>query len=94
VSPEGYTYPGGAITVSANGNTNGIVWAVQKNGDTSPGVLFAYDARNVGTELYNSTQAGSRDTLDIAAKFTPSTIVNGKVFIGSMNQLTVYGLLP
>jgi hypothetical protein len=94
MSAESYGFPGGAITVSANGNTNGIVWAVQKNGDTSPGVLFAYDARNVGTELYNSTQAGSRDTLDIAAKFTPSTIVNGKVFIGSMNQLTVYGLLP
>ena len=94
VSPEAYTYSGGAITVSANGTTNGIVWAVQRNGTTGPGVLFAYDARNLGTELYNSTQAGSRDTLDIAAKFTPPTIVNGKVFIGSMNQLTVYGLLP
>ena len=94
MSAESYGFPGGAITISANGNTNGIVWAVQKNGDTSPGVLFAYDARNVGTELYNSTQAGSRDTLDFAAKFTPPTIVNGKVFIGSMNQLTVYGLLP
>jgi len=94
VSPEAYTYSGGAITVSANGTTNGIVWAVQRNGTTGPGVLFAYDARNLGTELYNSTQAGSRDTLDIAAKFTPPTIVNGKVFIGSMNQLTAYGLLP
>jgi len=94
LSADVYGYPGACITVSANGTTNGIVWAVQKNGDTAPGVLFAYDARNLATQLYNSTQAGSRDTLDYAEKFTPPTIVNGKVFIGSMSQLTIYGLLP
>ncbi len=94
VSPETYGYPGGAISISANGNTNGIVWAVQRNSTSSPGVLFAYDAHNLTNELYNSSQAVSRDTLDYAAKFTPPTIVNGKVFVGSMSQLTVYGLLP
>ena len=45
-------------------------------------------------QLYNSDQAGSRDTLDVAAKFSVPLVANGKVFVGSMSQLTVYGLLP
>jgi hypothetical protein len=89
-----YAYPGPAISASANGNANGILWAIQRNGTTAPGVLHAYDASNLGVELYNSSQAGSRDTLDYAAKFTPATAVNGRVYVASMSQLTVYGLLP
>ena len=88
-----YTYPGGAIAVSANGNANGILWAVQRNSVSAPGVLRAYDATNLATELYNSNQAGTRDTLDFAVKFSIPLVANGKVFIGSMSQLTVYGLL-
>jgi hypothetical protein len=44
--------------------------------------------------LYNSDQAGARDTLDIAAKFAIPLVVNGKVFVASNSNLTVYGLLP
>jgi fibronectin type 3 domain-containing protein len=89
------TYPnrGGVMAVSANGAANGILWAVQNN-DPSPGVLWAYDANNLNTELYNSSQAGTRDTLDVAAKFTIPLVANGKVFVVSNTQLTVYGLLP
>jgi hypothetical protein len=93
-SAEVYTYPGGAIALSANGNGNGILWAVQRNGSVAPGGLRAYDAGNLAVQLYNSDQAGSRDTLDVAAKFSVPLIANGKVFVGSMSQLTVYGLLP
>jgi len=93
-SSEIYTYPGGAIAVSANGNNDGILWAVQRNGSVSPGGLRAYDARNLAVQLYNSDQAGSRDTLDVAAKFSVPLVANGKVFVGSMSQLTVYGLRP
>jgi hypothetical protein len=92
-SPEAYAYPGGALSISANGNTNGILWAVQKNG-TAQGTLRAYDASNLTFELYNSDQAGARDTLDIAAKFAIPLVVNGKVFVASNSNLTVYGLLP
>jgi hypothetical protein len=28
--------------VSANGNSNGIVWGLQSNGDSQPGTLHAY----------------------------------------------------
>ena len=36
-----FTFPGTAPSVSANGTTNGIVWAHE---NTSPAVLHAYDA--------------------------------------------------
>ncbi|HME71568.1 MAG TPA: pyrrolo-quinoline quinone [Myxococcota bacterium] len=93
-SPEAYNFPGGAIAISANGNTNGILWAVERPDVTVPGVLHAYDATNLDSEFYNSNQSGSRDTLDFATKFAPPTVVNGKVFVGSVSQLAVYGLLP
>jgi hypothetical protein len=89
-----YTYPGGTLAISANGTTNGILWAVQRNGTTSPGVLFAYDPANLANLLYNSSQAGSRDTMDVAAKFSIPLVANGKVFVVGVSQLTVYGLLP
>src|SRR6185295_7518279 len=92
-SPEAYPYPGGALSISANGTSNGILWAVQKNGAAS-GALRAYDASNLATELYNSTQAGARDTLDVAAKFAIPLVVNGKVYVATESKLTIYGLLP
>jgi hypothetical protein len=92
-----YSYPGGSLSVSANGSSNGILWAVQRNDVTAPGVLFAYDPRHNGGTLqvlYSSAQAGTRDTLDLAAKFSIPTVANGRVYVASVSQLTVYGLLP
>jgi len=86
-----YAFPGGMLAISANGTTNGILWAVQRVNATTPGVLHAYKATDLGAELYNSNQAGSRDTLDIAAKFNIPLVANGKVYVASVSQLTVYG---
>jgi hypothetical protein len=63
-------------------------------GYVAPGVLRAYNPANLSSVLYDSTQAGSRDTLDFAAKFSVPLVVNGKVFVASISQLTAYGLLP
>jgi uncharacterized membrane protein len=99
-SPEIYPIRGGSFAISANGNSNGIIWAVQNNGadpdnDTgAPGVLFAYDATNLHDELYNTGQAGSRDTFDVAAKFMIPVVANGKVFVAGQTQFIIYGLLP
>ena len=76
------------------GAAEGILWAVQVNGTSIPGTLRAYDVTNLGMELYNSDQAGSRDTLDYAAKYSVPLVANGKVFVASVSQLTAYGLLP
>ena len=43
--------------ISANGNTNGILWALQSNGDRRPGTLHAYDPSDLAHEYYNSDQA-------------------------------------
>ncbi len=63
------------------------------NADTGTGTLYAYDATDLTRELYDSKQAGSRDTLGQASKFTPVTVANGKVYAAARNQLLIYGLL-
>ena len=94
--------PGGIASVSANGTNSGtgIVWAsVQLNGDADPnvrpGILHAYDAENVGIELWNSEQLSARDSVGKFAKYVPPTIANGKVYLATFSGcLNVYGLLP
>jgi len=90
---------GAALAISANGSTNGILWAVERVSSytddlSATGVLHAYDASNLATQLYNSNQAGSRDTLDYAAKYNVPLVANGKVFVANVSELVIYGLLP
>jgi len=89
-SPTSFEYPGTAPAVSANGTSNGIVWAVE---NSNPAVLHAYDATNLANELYNSNQAGSRDQFGPGNKFITPLIVNGKVFVGTQTGVAVFGLL-
>jgi hypothetical protein len=86
-----FGYPGTTPSVSANGASNGIVWAVE---NTSPAVLHAYNAGTLN-ELYNTNQAGNgRDQFGAGNKFITPMIVNGKVFVGTTNGVAVFGLLP
>jgi Putative Ig domain len=91
---------GATPSVSASsGSANGIVWALDSGAYGNPGpangpaVLHAYDAANVGTELWNSTQ-GTGNAAGNAVKFTVPTVANGKVYVGTRSELSVYGLLP
>lgn len=91
-----YPYPGAVTVVSANGGTNGILWALQHGGTASGNeVLHAYNATNLANELYNSDQAGSRDLPGLVGKQFESIIVtNGKVYVPTgQPQLSVFGLL-
>jgi uncharacterized membrane protein len=95
-----YPVRGASFAISANGTSNGILWALQNNGQSpdndtgAPGILYAYDATNLANELYDTSQAGTRDTLDLAAKFSVPLVANGKVFVAGQSKLTVLGLLP
>jgi hypothetical protein len=90
VSTHSYGYPGANMSISSNGNSNGILWVLEASGQN---VLHAYDATDVGTELYNSTQAGGRDHFGTAVRFTVPTIVNGRVYVAGQN-FTIFGQLP
>jgi len=110
----GYGFPGTTPSVSAMGTTNGIVWALDNSQfctpptqHCGPAVLHAYDANNLGTELWNSSLS-SADAAGYAVKFVVPTIANGKVYVatrgtntgGDMSsttiggELDVYGLKP
>jgi hypothetical protein len=87
---------GANATVSANGNTNGIVWVIESktwNGADKPAILHAYDAADVSRELYNSEQNPDRDRAGLTTRFDVPTIVNGRVYIGAKSEVNVYGLL-
>ena len=85
-----FEYPGTTPSISANGTSNGIVWAHE---NTSPAVLHAYTAGDLTQELYNSSQAGARDQFGAGNKFITPTIANGKVYVGTTNGVAVFGLL-
>jgi hypothetical protein len=99
-------HPGAMVSISANGNRDGILWAaLQATGDawheSRPGILRAYDANDVHRELWNSLQNAARDDCNNYSKMAPPTIANGKVYLASFGtenigtgQLCVYGLLP
>ncbi len=79
--------------VSANGNTNGVVWMIDEGqplsgaGTPSTATLRAYDAGNLGSQLYNSSDNGT-DTPGYGLKFTSPVVANGKVYISTGHDLT------
>jgi hypothetical protein len=84
---------GAVPAISANGATNGIVWVLDTSAlPNGQAVLRAYNANNLSTELYDSNQAGTADQPGGAVRFSVPTIANGKVYVGTHTQLSVYGL--
>jgi PQQ-like domain len=79
-------YPGShSPSISANGNTNGILWNIA-------GPLYAFDAATLKL-LYSSSQAPlGRDKLPLVGHFVTQTVANGKVYVGTQTSLEMYGL--
>ena len=89
-STHHFGYPGTTPSVSANGTTNGIVWAIENTG----AILYAYDATDLTMELYNSNQAANNRDHFSGNKFITPMVVNGKVYVGTPTSVAVFGLLP
>jgi outer membrane protein assembly factor BamB len=108
-----YGFPGTTTSISAAGTASGIVWSMDSgafcktSAKCGPAILFAHDATNLATELWNSsTVAGN--AAGNAVKFTLPTVANGHVYIGTrgnntaavagtstiQGELEIYGLLP
>lgn len=88
-------YPGASPTVSANGLSDAIVWLIQADQyeDGGNAILRAFDATNLANELYDSEMSSDRDHAGPAVKFTVPTVADGQVFVGTHNELDIYGLL-
>ena len=81
------SYAGGrhSPSVSANGNSNGVLWVIT-------GQLLAFDAVSLKL-LYTTNQApNGRDTLPLVGHFVTQTVADGKVYVGTQNSLEAYGL--
>jgi hypothetical protein len=86
--------PAGATPViSANGTSTPVAWALDTTASGGP-VLYAYDATDLTTELYDSTIQASRDTVDATSKYSVPVVANGHVYIGTQSGVDVFGLLP
>ncbi|MGH9692201.1 MAG: pyrrolo-quinoline quinone [Candidatus Acidiferrales bacterium] len=84
-----FDYPGITPSISANGTSNGIVWAVE---NSVPATLHAYAAADLSNEIYNSNQAGARNQFG-HNKFIAPMIADGKVYVGTPTGVIVFGLL-
>jgi len=76
-----YTWPGAFTTISANGNTHGIVWTYE----SASGTLRATDAMDVSKELFVGTVSPS-------SKWSVPTVINGHVFVESANRIYAFAL--
>jgi hypothetical protein len=95
VGPEEFSYPGAIPVVSSNGTTpgTGVVWTVDQ---TNGAVLRAFDAADIGHEIWNTATNPARDGLDDVGDFNHfdvPTTADGMVFVGDQSHLQIYGLL-
>lgn len=100
-----HTGRAGCIFLSANGTTSGtgILWGIKSDsgGNSPPGAgsVWAYDAENLGTMLWNSTQNATRDGLGNYSKLSFPMVANGRVYVPTLNAsdanntVVVYGII-
>jgi hypothetical protein len=71
------------------------VWIIETDNYNNGGnaILRAYNAENLGSELYNSQQNAGRDQAGLPVKFSVPTVADGHVFVGAQGQVDMYGLL-
>jgi hypothetical protein len=90
-SADTFPDPAGTPTVSSNGSADGtgVVWVTQVAGGNTI-KLLAFDADDVTHKVYDAP-AGPYNG---GPKFTVPTVVDGRVFVGTDQQLAVFALHP
>ena len=105
MSTNQFAWPGVTPSISATGNQNGIVWAID-SGDINgePAVLYAFDALDLTHVLFKSSGTaddersgisapGGRDQMAPGRRMSVPTVYGGKVFVATRTTLYVFGLL-
>jgi hypothetical protein len=105
ISMSATTFARGGVntSISANGDQNGILWALdsgESNGMFA--ILYAYDARDLSRVLYKSSGTlqdelagisapGGRDRINVGRRFAVPTVYGGKVLVATGSTLHVFG---
>jgi hypothetical protein len=90
--------PGFFTTISSNGTQQGshVIWAIERpsNYTTNAVVLDAFDPANSATEIYSSpnTTAGTWPFDCCANANLVPAVAGGHVFVGSYENLSIFGL--
>ncbi len=85
--------PGFFTSISSNGTSNPIVWALSRPSDTDLSIyLYAFnpDSGTTMAQLFRGA-AGTWPNLSGNANLVP-VVANGRVFVASHNQLQIFGL--
>ncbi len=87
-------FPDPSFSISSNGTENGIAWAVRADqfNTHGPAVLYAWDANDLTSTLYESDTNSKRDAAGAANKFSIPVVTNGKVYVAANGEVDVYGL--
>lgn len=80
---------GANAILTANGNRSGILWYVDGNHN-----LWGLDAGTLNVLYGNGQAPNKRDALPALAHFASPIAADGKVFVGTVNSLVVFGVLP
>jgi Chitobiase/beta-hexosaminidase C-terminal domain/Legume lectin domain len=87
-------FPSPSFSISSDGAANGIAWAERNDqfNTNGPGVLYAWDANDLTTPIYESDTNSTRDAGGPANKFSIPLVTNGKVYVAANGEVGVYGL--
>jgi hypothetical protein len=94
-SPIMTAYPDPTFSISSDGTQNGIAWAVRADqfNTKGPGVLYAWNANDLTSTIYQSDKNAARDNVGPANRFSVPVVTNGKVYVAAQKEVDVYGLL-
>ena len=91
---------GATASISSNGAANGIIWFLNASAYTyhadgtpitnGPSILMAYNTDDISAPLYRSDHVPA-DAAGFAVKFAVPTVANGRVYVGTQTEVSVYG---